>query len=358
MLIAFKKDLFIILVKNFKKKYLASSLAFTTMGVARSIQADDLDQRMTDETKKFVTSYLSYIDPKLLMTTDVNVVRMIKGANAELINNQLKFEKLQDEKEYFADSLFDDFKIPLTAYVPKEFDPGSPIVVFFHGGGGCFGTRQTYRHPVGVLAEMTGCIWLSVEYRLAPEYKIPTGHNDCLSVVSWVIDNKSSVFNCNQCSKIGVCGDSFGGTVAAYISNELKSKISFQILINAFVAIADLGTESENEFTDDQYILIHDVCRFFASMMLKNEQDTSDLRVSPLDYPDFTKLPRTLLIAAELDLLRDQSKVYHEKLLTNNIDSELKIIKGVVHGYFSIPSIIPKGFSEAAELIVSFLASV
>jgi acetyl esterase len=74
------------------------------------------------------------------------------------------------------------------------------------------GSRITHHFSVATLAEASKCIFLSVEYRLSPEFKHPFGLEDCLSVVKWAIENKTKEFN--LIGKIGVCGDSAGGTYA------------------------------------------------------------------------------------------------------------------------------------------------
>mgnify|MGYP002423975791 CR=1 FL=1 len=39
---------------------------------------------------------------------------------------------------------------------------------------------------------MTSTIWISVEYRLAPEYKFPVSFNDAAEVTEYIIENKQS----------------------------------------------------------------------------------------------------------------------------------------------------------------------
>ena len=79
------------------------------------------------------------------------------------------------------------------------------------------------------LAEATKSIWLSVEYRLAPENKYPIPMNDALSAAEWIVENKSRFGNEN--TKVGVAGDSAGGNLAAYLANELNQKLDYFILI-------------------------------------------------------------------------------------------------------------------------------
>ena len=48
-----------------------------------------------------------------------------------------------------------------------------PIVVFYHGGGFVLGTLDGYDHTARSIAEQTGALVVSVDYRLAPEHPYP-----------------------------------------------------------------------------------------------------------------------------------------------------------------------------------------
>lgn len=159
----------------------------------------------------------------------------------------------------------------------------------------------------------------------------------------------------NENCKVGIAGDSAGGNYSAVISHEFKNMVSFQILVYPCVHL-NLKTSSSEEFIRDCFILIPDVISFFCNNLVNNEKEADeDPRVSPLLYEDFKNLSDALIIAAELDPLVDQSKIYHKKLLDNNNKSELHIIKGVQHGFFNVPPFFPIAFKEVTQHIVEFL---
>jgi acetyl esterase len=62
-----------------------------------------------------------------------------------------------------------------------------PVVVFFHGGGFVVCTLDTHDPYCRALATEAGVIVVSVDYRLAPEFKFPTGVEDCLAATDWVL---------------------------------------------------------------------------------------------------------------------------------------------------------------------------
>ncbi len=51
--------------------------------------------------------------------------------------------------------------------------------LFFHGGGWTTESVETYDRVCARMAQSTGQIVVSVEYRLAPEHRFPTGLEDC-----------------------------------------------------------------------------------------------------------------------------------------------------------------------------------
>ncbi|XP_015161975.1 probable carboxylesterase 1 [Solanum tuberosum] len=80
--------------------------------------------------------------------------------------------------------------VTVRLYLPKitQNDQKFPLLVYFHGGGfvieSAFSTYyDSYLHSV---AAETNVIAVSIEYRLAPEHKIPACYDDSWAVMKWV----------------------------------------------------------------------------------------------------------------------------------------------------------------------------
>ena len=315
-----------------------------------------LDERMTEETKNFVTNFLNNGRPTDILAKDINEVRQERIKAAKKINETISFDNLE-VTEFEIDSKYDSFKIPITSYKPLNNDITSDnkIVLFFHGGGWSLGNRETFKLSVCKLAESTKSCWIYVEYRLAPEWRFPTQLNDCVSVFKWLTENKLK-FSSNLNSKICVCGDSAGGHIGALLTNEYYKMVDYQVLIYPCIDFSTIY-ESEVEFANEMYILIPQVRRFYRKNLLDDDRSLfNSSKLSPILNENLSFIPNTLIIAAELDPIRDHAVAYYEKLLENNVKCELKIIKGVIHGFFRNPNIFKEAFSQLQESIVTFLS--
>jgi acetyl esterase/lipase len=99
---------------------------------------------------------------------------------------------------------------------------------------------------------------------------------------------------------------------------------------------------------------VPEVIKFFSEKLCDDHSKFED-HFSIIKRSDFSKLPKCLIIAAELDPVRDESVNYHAKLNEVGIESDLKIIRGVIHGYFSQPHLFKEAFNETITHVVEFM---
>lgn len=82
-------------------------------------------------------------------------------------------------------------------YLPREaLDHGPsnklPLVVFFHGGGFIFlSAASTMFHEFCFnMANDVAAVVASIEYRLAPEHRLPAAYEDAVEALHWIKTNK------------------------------------------------------------------------------------------------------------------------------------------------------------------------
>jgi acetyl esterase/lipase len=94
-----------------------------------------------------------------------------------------------------------------------------PVVVFVHGGGFVAGDKSVegtpYHDNVGLWAARAGMVGVTMNYRLAPEHRWPSGAEDVGAAVAWLVANVEA--RGGDPSRIVLMGSSAGAThVAGY----------------------------------------------------------------------------------------------------------------------------------------------
>ena len=244
-------------------------------------------------------------------------------------------------------------KVPLRLYRPGVGAvPGA--LVHLHGGGWVLGSiaqDDLYCHR---MAMSTGCLVVSVDYRLAPEYPFPAPLEDCFCAVSWVADHLQELDV--ECSTVAISGFSAGGNLAAAVAlraAELKRpKICAQLL---FYPICDsaLDTVSYREFSSGYYLNRADM-RFFWDCYCNDERQRAHPHASPLRAAKVNGLPRAMVVTAECDVLRDEAKAYADRLAAAGVPTIYRQVAGVVHGFVRMTpdaSWVKDAIDEASSFI-------
>ena len=78
--------------------------------------------------------------------------------------------------------------IPIRLYRPRGAEAGRalPLVAYFHGGGWTIGTLDAFDTLCRALANASGLLIASVDYRLAPENPFPAAPDDARAAVRWL----------------------------------------------------------------------------------------------------------------------------------------------------------------------------
>ena len=107
-------------------------------------------------------------------------------------------------------------------FTPETGAAGRPVLMFVHGGGYVRGNKRPPGSPfydnVMVFAARHGMVGVNVEYRLAPEFKWPSGPEDMGAAVRFVNENIANYGG--DPARVFLMGHSAGaGHVAAYVSH-------------------------------------------------------------------------------------------------------------------------------------------
>jgi len=102
------------------------------------MESIELDDRMTDETKAFVTGSLKTARPSIIIKNPVSIIRQTRETNAEKLLATLDFNGLQT-REVFVKNKSDDYQVPITILTPIDVRNDTSITIFIHGGGWTLG---------------------------------------------------------------------------------------------------------------------------------------------------------------------------------------------------------------------------
>jgi acetyl esterase/lipase len=255
---------------------------------------------------------------------------------------------------------------PLTVriYTPANTDTSAPAdsgllpgLVYFHGGGLVAGTLDTHDPICRALSNSSGCIVLSVDYRLAPEYPFPAAIADGCHATIWIARHAEELGVDH--GRIGICGDSAGATLAAVISQTLSEtgevRLALQFLlcpITDFCADTASRRDFASGYLVDQATLEHDL-RYY----LGGAEDPAHPRVSPLRSPDVRHLPPTCIHTAEFDPLRDEGAAYADRLREAGIATTYRCHSGMIHLFYGMGALLPYA-ATAYQLIGSDIRSM
>lgn len=232
-------------------------------------------------------------------------------------------------------------QIPVRIYRPLADGP-LPTVAFFHGGGWVIGDLDTHDLTCRTLAEESSAVVVSVDYRLAPEHRFPAAVEDALAAATWIAEHLEEL---GGTTALGVAGDSAGGNLAAVVAQQLRGRVSAQLLLYPATDVpgeyASRTDNAEGFFLDLRTML------WFMEQYVAPDTDLTDPLLSPL-YGDLHALAPAVVVVAELDPLRDEGLAYAAALEAAGVPVSVRRFDGLIHGFIDMGR-----HSKAAQAAVS-----
>lgn len=254
---------------------------------------------------------------------------------------------------------------PAGAIPVRVYRPGSagealpPILVWYHGGGWVIGDLDTADTTCRKLANRSGAMVVSVDYRLAPEHPTPAALDDCWAALGWVAEHGTDVGG--DPSRLAVGGDSAGGNLSALVAVLARDAGGPTIRHQLLVYPATDLTMSHPSHVENAtgYLLTSEMTAWFLSHYLGPGSDPGDPAVSPLFAEDLARVAPAQIITAEFDPLRDEGEAYAARLADAGVPVELRRLDGMVHGFFQMGGVTPvadTAVTEAAARLGAALA--
>ncbi|WP_083639020.1 alpha/beta hydrolase [Algoriphagus marinus] len=220
------------------------------------------------------------------------------------------------------DLLISDQTIPLPGrevdiriYRPKS-EGLKPTLIYVHGACWVAGSLDSHDEISRYLALKGDVTVIAIDYRLGPENKYPTAHDDVYEVSDWLWNhaNELSLDTAN----FAISGESAGAYFAAAITLRARDtkespKFSFQLLVYAAI---DGGGSSWSACKD---------------LYFDNQDQVRSDYGSPLWAKNLGDLPPTFNIRGEFEISRAEEELFMLKLKNEGILTESFMHEGVGH---------------------------
>src|SRR5215217_7234602 len=222
---------------------------------------------------------------------------------------------------------------------------GRGVLLYVHGGGYVSCSPATHRPVTAALARRTGLRVLAAGYRLAPEARFPAALEDVLALYHWLVTEGAPD------EPVAIAGDSAGGgLVLALAQHARDAGWRAPACIAALSPWTDLaGTGASVRANDGRCAMFRpENIPAFARAYLGGAH-AFDPRASPL-LGDWSRLPPVLLQVGSTELLLDDARRVHERIVRSGGESRLHVYDDMPHGWHLLAPFVPEARAALDEV--------
>jgi acetyl esterase/lipase len=214
---------------------------------------------------------------------------------------------------------------------------GRAVLLYFHGGGFCFGSFRTHGVLAGALARAARARTFAAEYRLAPEHTAPAAHEDALAAYRHLLGQGIAP------EQIVLAGDSAGGTLV--LGTLLALRDAGEPMPAAGIAMSpwvDLTCSGASFQGNDRYDFVGERHCRLAAVSYLGGVDPRRPDVSPL-FADLRGLPPLLVQAGGAEVLVDQIRAFADRAREAGVACTLSVCDDMVHVWHLLRVVTPDG---------------
>lgn len=213
-----------------------------------------------------------------------------------------------------------------------------PALIYVHGACWVAGSLNSHDEICRYLSKKTDVVVIAIDYRLAPENKYPSSHNDVYEATNWIFKHAEELGI--DRNKFAISGESAGAYFAA--STVLRAKdqentpnFQFQLLVYAAL---DGGGSSWTE------------CK---NLYFTNQEEVRSRYGSPLWTDNLNGLPLTYNIYGEHEISRAEEELYLRRLKESDVSVKSHMCQDTGHDVVNWGSV--KSETEAHLKAIEFI---
>ena len=244
-----------------------------------------------------------------------------------------------------------DFQHFQGAWIMPQDQRRGGVVLYLHGGGYTCGSLEYAKGFSSVLAAECGVRVFCAAYRLAPEHRYPAAVEDVLEAYQYLLKKGYAGH------QILLCGESAGGGLIYALCLKLKElglPLPCGLIgISPWTDLTGSGKSyEENREVDPS--MSPELLQFYAKCYT---DDPADPLCSPL-FGDLTGFPPSLLFVGGDEVMLDDTRMLHEKLVKSGCRSKLIVAPERWHAYvlYCLSENMPQDFETINRFIDKVLS--
>jgi versiconal hemiacetal acetate esterase len=224
-------------------------------------------------------------------------------------------------------------------YTPPNSSEYDPVGLYFHGGGWSMGGVDQEDSTCRLISKQCQMKIVSVEYRLAPQFKYPKGLDDCVEGTIWTLEH----FNVKSVTLIGTSSgaNSAFGVALRLIDQGMADHVKGVIALAPCTVHPDaVPSDMKARYTsyDEHAYDTVNTAPVMREFWHAYGVPPSDPYGSSLLHSRLGLLNKVYIAECCLDTLRDDARLMKEVLEKENVQLRYSSYPGYPHYSWSYPS--------------------
>lgn len=226
------------------------------------------------------------------------------------------------------------------------------VYLHLHGGGWTLGAADMQDPQLAALADATGLVAVSVDYRLAPEHPFPACADDCEDAARWLVERGATQLGAP--SRLTIGGESAGAHLAVLTLLALRDGHgitgAFRAANLVFGAFDLSMTPSARLWGDRNLVLSVPIMTFFIDNLLPgvDRETRRSPAYSPL-FADLRAMPPAIFTVGTLDPLLDDTLFMEARWRASGAATELHVWPEAIHGFTGFPLAMSRAAGAVVE---------